>query len=72
MLFFFNVKGANVTRSKTKKYSRSLYSSCFKIPEAAVNLQRKALGKHNNVERLFKGEAYCPAGYGIVFFMWSL
>ncbi|MDR1478581.1 MAG: hypothetical protein LBJ00_06530 [Planctomycetaceae bacterium] len=44
-----------------------LYSSCFKISEAAVNLQRRALGKHNNVKRLFEGEAYRPTGYGIVF-----
>ncbi|MDR1479372.1 MAG: hypothetical protein LBJ00_10570 [Planctomycetaceae bacterium] len=35
-------------------------SSCFKIPEATVNLQRRALGKRNNVKRLFKGEAYRP------------
>jgi hypothetical protein len=35
-----------------------LYSSCFKIPEAAVNLQRMALGKRNNVKWLFKGETY--------------
>ncbi|MDR1479890.1 MAG: hypothetical protein LBJ00_13230 [Planctomycetaceae bacterium] len=25
-----------------------IYSSCFKIPEATVNLQRRALGKRNN------------------------
>ncbi|MDR1480788.1 MAG: hypothetical protein LBJ00_17825 [Planctomycetaceae bacterium] len=37
-----------------------LSSSYFKIPEAAVNLQRKALGKRNDVKRLFKGEAYRP------------
>ncbi|MDR1479738.1 MAG: hypothetical protein LBJ00_12465 [Planctomycetaceae bacterium] len=36
------------------------YSSCFEIPEAAINLQRKALNKCNGVERLFKGEAYRP------------
>jgi hypothetical protein len=36
----------------------ALYSSCFKIPEAAVNLQRRALGKRNNVKRLFKGGNY--------------
>ncbi|MDR1479530.1 MAG: hypothetical protein LBJ00_11380 [Planctomycetaceae bacterium] len=42
-----------------------VYWSCFKIPEAAVNLQRRALGKRNNVKRLFKGEAYRLAGYGI-------
>jgi hypothetical protein len=42
-----------------------LCSSCFKIPEAAVNLQHRALGKLNNVKRLFKGEAYRPTGYGI-------
>ncbi|MDR1479760.1 MAG: hypothetical protein LBJ00_12575 [Planctomycetaceae bacterium] len=40
-------------------------SSCFKIPEAAVNLQRRTLGKRNNVKWLFKGEAYRPTGYGI-------
>ncbi|MDR1479715.1 MAG: hypothetical protein LBJ00_12345 [Planctomycetaceae bacterium] len=34
-----------------------LYSSCFKIPEVAVDLQRRALGKRNNVKRLFKGKA---------------
>jgi ATP-dependent Clp protease protease subunit len=43
----------------------NIYSSYFKFPEAAVNLQRRALGKRNNVKRLFKGEAYCPTGYGI-------
>ncbi|MDR1478390.1 MAG: hypothetical protein LBJ00_05555 [Planctomycetaceae bacterium] len=37
---------------------RSVCRSCFKIPEAAVNLQRRALGKRNNVKRLFRGEAY--------------
>jgi hypothetical protein len=37
-----------------------LYSSCFEIPEAAVNLQRRALGDRNNVKRLFKGVAYRP------------
>ncbi|MDR1479369.1 MAG: hypothetical protein LBJ00_10555 [Planctomycetaceae bacterium] len=34
--------------------------SYFKIPKAAVNLQRRALGNRNNVKRLFKGEAYRP------------
>ncbi|MDR1478315.1 MAG: hypothetical protein LBJ00_05180 [Planctomycetaceae bacterium] len=43
-----------------------IYSSCFKIPEAAVNLQRRALGKRNNVKRLFWGEAYRLTGYGII------
>ncbi|MDR1479903.1 MAG: hypothetical protein LBJ00_13295 [Planctomycetaceae bacterium] len=38
-----------------------LYSSCFKIPKATVNLQRRALGKRNNVKRLFNR----PTGYGI-------
>ncbi|MDR1478419.1 MAG: hypothetical protein LBJ00_05700 [Planctomycetaceae bacterium] len=38
----------------------NIYSSCFVIPEATVNLQRRALGKCNNVKRLFKGEAYRP------------
>ncbi|MDR1479120.1 MAG: hypothetical protein LBJ00_09270 [Planctomycetaceae bacterium] len=42
-----------------------LYSSCFEIPEAAVNLQCRALGKRNYVKRLLKGEAYCPTSYGI-------
>ncbi|MDR1479129.1 MAG: hypothetical protein LBJ00_09315 [Planctomycetaceae bacterium] len=45
----------------------ALYSSCFKIPEAAANLQRGALGKRNNVKRLFKGEVYRPTDYGISF-----
>ncbi|MDR1480849.1 MAG: hypothetical protein LBJ00_18145, partial [Planctomycetaceae bacterium] len=40
-----------------------LYSSCFKIPEAAVNLQRRALCKRNNMKRLFRGEAYCFTSY---------
>ncbi|MDR1480078.1 MAG: hypothetical protein LBJ00_14170 [Planctomycetaceae bacterium] len=43
-----------------------LYSICFKIPEAAVNLQRRALGKRNNVKRLFRGEAYRLTRYGIL------
>ncbi|MDR1478785.1 MAG: hypothetical protein LBJ00_07565 [Planctomycetaceae bacterium] len=34
-----------------------IYWRYFKIPEATVNLQRRALGKRNNVKRLFKGEA---------------
>ncbi|MDR1478200.1 MAG: hypothetical protein LBJ00_04595 [Planctomycetaceae bacterium] len=34
--------------------------SYFKIHGAAVNPQRKALGKRNNVKRLFKVEAYRP------------
>ncbi|MDR1480795.1 MAG: hypothetical protein LBJ00_17860 [Planctomycetaceae bacterium] len=38
-----------------------IYSSCFKIPEATVNPQRRALGKRDNVKWLFRGEA----GYGI-------
>ncbi|MDR1480972.1 MAG: hypothetical protein LBJ00_18770 [Planctomycetaceae bacterium] len=42
-----------------------MYPSCFKIPEAAANLQRRVLGKRNNVKRLFKGEAYRLTGYGI-------
>ncbi|MDR1479630.1 MAG: hypothetical protein LBJ00_11890 [Planctomycetaceae bacterium] len=45
--------------------SIKLYSSCFKIPEAVANLQRRALGKRNNVKRLFRGEAYRLTGYGI-------
>ncbi|MDR1480528.1 MAG: hypothetical protein LBJ00_16475 [Planctomycetaceae bacterium] len=45
----------------------SIYSSYFEIPEAAVNLQRRALGKRNNVKRLLKGEAYRLTGYGICF-----
>ncbi|MDR1478077.1 MAG: hypothetical protein LBJ00_03960 [Planctomycetaceae bacterium] len=47
------------------QFREFLYSSCFEIPEAAVNLQRRALGKHNNVKRLFKGEACRLIGYGI-------
>jgi hypothetical protein len=54
---------ASIKTGTTSK--RPLYSSCFEIPEAAVNLQRRALGKRNNVKRLLKGEAYCPTGYGI-------
>ncbi|MDR1479975.1 MAG: hypothetical protein LBJ00_13655 [Planctomycetaceae bacterium] len=42
-----------------------IYSGYFKIPEAAVNLQRRALCKRNNVRRLFRGEAYRLTGYGI-------
>ncbi|MDR1479991.1 MAG: hypothetical protein LBJ00_13735 [Planctomycetaceae bacterium] len=33
------------------------YSSRFKIPEATVNLQHRALGKRSIAKRLFKGEA---------------
>ncbi|MDR1477832.1 MAG: hypothetical protein LBJ00_02710 [Planctomycetaceae bacterium] len=44
-----------------------IYSGCFKIPEATVNLQRRALGKRNNVKRLFKGEAYRLTSYGMEF-----
>ncbi|MDR1478126.1 MAG: hypothetical protein LBJ00_04215 [Planctomycetaceae bacterium] len=40
---------------------RTLYSSCFEIPEAVVNPQRRALGKRNNVKRLPNR----PTGYGI-------
>ncbi|MDR1479220.1 MAG: hypothetical protein LBJ00_09785 [Planctomycetaceae bacterium] len=39
---------------------QNLYSSCFEIPEATVNLQRRALGKRSVAKRLFKGEAYSP------------
>jgi hypothetical protein len=49
-----------------ERYAQAvLYPSCFKIPEAAVNPQRRALGKRNNVKRLFWGEAYRLTGYGI-------
>ncbi|MDR1478607.1 MAG: hypothetical protein LBJ00_06660 [Planctomycetaceae bacterium] len=44
---------------KIKSYLM-LYSSCFEIPEAAVNLQRRALGKRSIAKRLFKGEACRP------------
>ncbi|MDR1479571.1 MAG: hypothetical protein LBJ00_11590 [Planctomycetaceae bacterium] len=37
---------------RRKSAKVNVYSSCFKIPEAAVNLQRRALGKRNNVKRL--------------------
>ncbi|MDR1480572.1 MAG: hypothetical protein LBJ00_16695 [Planctomycetaceae bacterium] len=37
-----------------------LCASCFKIPEAMVNLQRKALGKRSIAKRLFRGEACRP------------
>jgi adenylyltransferase/sulfurtransferase len=36
-----------------------LYTKAIlKFPEAAVNLQRRTLGKRNNVKRLFEGETY--------------
>ncbi|MDR1479625.1 MAG: hypothetical protein LBJ00_11865 [Planctomycetaceae bacterium] len=33
--------------------------SYFKIPEVAVNLQRRALGNRDNAKQLFGGNAYC-------------
>ncbi|MDR1479437.1 MAG: hypothetical protein LBJ00_10915 [Planctomycetaceae bacterium] len=53
-------KRKNEIKKKEKIDSFVLYSSCFKIPEAAANLQRRALGKRSIVKRLFKGEVYRP------------
>ncbi|MDR1480408.1 MAG: hypothetical protein LBJ00_15850, partial [Planctomycetaceae bacterium] len=35
---------------------KQLEYKILKIPEATVNLQRRALDKRNNVKRLFKGQ----------------
>ncbi|MDR1480915.1 MAG: hypothetical protein LBJ00_18475 [Planctomycetaceae bacterium] len=64
LLFGILSKNAHWKRITPKENPtiESLHSSCFKIPEAAVNLQRKAFGKRNNVKQLFKSEAYRPTG----------
>ncbi|MDR1480205.1 MAG: hypothetical protein LBJ00_14815 [Planctomycetaceae bacterium] len=44
-------------------FAQIIHSSCFEIPEAAVNLQRRALNNRNNVKRLLKGEVYRLTGF---------